>query len=138
MKVGKNYIIDHTEYMVLDGTSDRMPGQAGLELLADRRLGVGADYVMIFTGTEREPSFLLYDGHGGKVGAGREAYMILARYLRDAQLAPNASEMVRHLGEQALSAGSAQEISCFESRITESFWNEVMQMNGIRESKEIA
>ena len=138
MKVGKKYIVDSVEYLVLDGTSGRMPGQAGLELLADRGLGVGAEYVMVFTGTEQEPSFLLYRSDGQRTETGREAYGVLARYLRDNRLAPNVSEMVHYLGERALAAGTGQEISCVEVRMTEFFWGQVLRMDSVRAVRAIA
>ena len=137
MKVGKIYNVNHKEYMVLDGTSDMMPGQAGLELLANRSLGVGADCVMIFTGTEQEPSFRLYDADGMAVIASREAYVVLAKYLRDCQFTPNVSEMVRYLGEHALAAGMEAGISS-EVRITECFWQQALHLDRCRKEKEIA
>ena len=138
MKGGKIYSINHMEYMVLDGTSGIMPGQAGLELLANRLLGVGVDRVMIFVGTEQEPSFRLYSANGLSAKADKDAYVVLARYLHDCQFAPNASEMVRHLGEKALTAGMENGISCMDVRITESFWQQALKLDICRAEKEIA
>ncbi len=137
MKSGKIYSIDHTEYLVLDGTCDMMPGREGLKQLSDRRQGVGADYVMIFTGTEQEPSFLLYRSDGKRTALSRESYAVLAKYLRETHAVPNVPEMVRHLGEQALSAGS-EKVSTFEVRITNFFWKQVLQADCCGKSKDIA
>ncbi len=138
MKTGKLYSINHKEYLVLDGTSDLMPDHDGRQLLSNRSRGVGADYFMVFTGTDREPSFLLYGADGAAVQPGHEAYRVLARYLHDHQEVPNASEMVKHLGEQAFLAGSEREISCVEVRITEYFWQLVLSAGGREITREIA
>ena len=41
-----------------------LPGTAGVRLLADRRQGVGADRILVFTSTKAEPSLLVYTPEG--------------------------------------------------------------------------
>ena len=67
----KNYTTAEKEYMVLNGSAMRvMPGTAAIRLIADRHQGVGADRVLVFTGTHEEPSFLVYEeSYGVSVSA---------------------------------------------------------------------
>ena len=120
MMVARNYMLHGLEYMVWNGTRGYMPGRKAIRLLAHRRSGVGADRVMVFTGSGQEPSFRLYGTDGGSLAAGREEYLILARYLRDEGIAVNAAELVRHLGAEALRA-AGEKLPSFEVRLTESF-----------------
>ena len=120
MLVVKNYVVNHTEYMVIHGMRDYMPGKEAIRLLAHRRDGVGADFVMVFTGSGQEPSFRLYGADGRERAAGREEYLVLAHYLRDEGISANAAELVKHLGEETLSV-AGEKIPSIEIHVTESF-----------------
>jgi len=120
MMVVKNYVIHDVEYMVVNGIRDYMPGREGIRLLAHRRSGVGADRVILFTGSGQEPSFRLYGASGEMCVAGRDEYLILAHYLRSEGIAVNAAEFVRYLGDEVMSVTS-EKISTIEIRITDSF-----------------
>ena len=96
MLVVKNYVVNHTEYMVIHGMRDYMPGSG------------------------QEPSFRHYGADGRECAAGREEYLVLAHYLRDEGISANAAELVKHLGEETLSV-AGEKIPSFEIHVTESF-----------------
>ncbi len=122
--VVKNYVIHGVEYMVVNGIRDYMPGREAIRLLAHRRSGVGADRVIVFTGSDQEPSFRLYGANGEICAAGREEYFILAHYLRSEGIAVNAGEFVRYLGDEVLSV-MRERMYTIEIRITESFLDKI-------------
>ncbi len=137
MKTGRLYRINDREIMVLDGIANEMPGQKGLALLANRRAGVGADRVLVFTGTEEQPSMRVYDSKGNPAAADRLDYIALACYLREQQIAPNMAEMVKHLGATALQAGDFRGGKA-ELHITEYFWQQVLRMDAGRLCQKVA
>ena len=55
MWIVRNYILQGVEYMVCDGQSGYVPGMAGMELLADRCQGVGADRILLLDEPGAEP-----------------------------------------------------------------------------------
>ena len=120
MIITRSYIVNHTEYLVLDGSHGYMPGQEGIRLLAHRREGIGADRVIVFTGSEREPSFQLFDDAGMMMPAAKQDYIALVCYLREQNLAANAGEIGRHLGAQVWEV-SLVEVPHFEAHVTEHF-----------------
>ncbi len=120
MMVVRNYVIHGMEYMVVNGIRDYMPGREAIRLLAHRRSGVGADRVIVFTGSGQEPSFRLWGADGEICAAGKEEYLVLAHYLRSEGIAVNAAEFVRYLGDGILSV-TGEKLSTIEIRITESF-----------------
>lgn len=115
----KNYKVNGSEYMAIDGR-EFSPDGAEIAAIADRRSGVGADFVMVLTGVKTAP-FRLYDKDGFSVPAGRDAYRVLARCQADGKTAVDAAYMVRHLHGDALAAAGDAGISCFEIHITDSF-----------------
>ena len=64
MMIVRIYKVEKQEYMVMDGTTGFMPGAAAIRLLAHRRFGVGADRVLVFTGSEEIPSFKAFTADG--------------------------------------------------------------------------
>ena len=56
MMMVMSYTVDGKEYLVLNASAEGsfLPGMAGVRLLADRHQGVGADRVLVFTGTKAE------------------------------------------------------------------------------------
>lgn len=118
--VVRNYLVNNVEYMVVNGMRDYMPGREAIRLLAHRRKGIGADRVMVFTGSGQAPSFRLYGADGRSCTAGREEYLVLAHYLRKEGIAVNATELVKFLGDDALAAGW-KELQSFEIHLTDSF-----------------
>ncbi len=133
MKIARHYIIDGVEIMVLDGRDDFMLGSRGMALLAHRKLGVGADRILVFTGTEEQPSFIAYDTDGCFSEARRSDYVVLACYLRDCGISPNVAEMLRNLGMDVLAAARA-EIESLEIHITEYFWNKALEQDARMET----
>ena len=102
MMMIKNYTTAEKEYMVLNGSTMRvMPGAAAIRLLADRHQGVGADRVLVFTGTHEEPSFLVYEADGTQANAAPMDYKILVRYLAEEGIAANPAELAKVFGDQA-------------------------------------
>jgi len=78
MLVVRNYIVDDQEYMVLDGTAGFMPGSEAVRLLTNRRIGVGADRVLVFTGTDSVPSFVAYSPEGEQQELTAADYRVLS------------------------------------------------------------
>ncbi len=128
MKIARHYIIDGVEIMVLDGRNHAMPGSNGLSLLAHRKLGVGADRILVFTGTEEQPSFIAYDAEGSFSEAGRSDYVALTCYLRDCGISPNVAEMLRNLGTEMLAVARAG-VERLEIHITEYFWKKALEQD---------
>ncbi|MDY6267766.1 MAG: diaminopimelate epimerase [Selenomonadaceae bacterium] len=119
----KNYTTAEKEYMVLNGSTMRvMPGAAAIRLLADRRQGVGADRVLIFTGTHEQPSFLVYEADGTQAEAESMDYKILVRYLAEEGIAANPAELAKVFGDQAfVEAFSTPQVSKIEFHVTDAF-----------------
>ena len=123
MMVIKNYTTAEKEYMVLNGsTMQVMPGAAAIRLLANRRNGVGADRVLVFTGTHEEPSFLVYEADGTQVGAESMDYKIIVRYLAEEGIAANPAELAKVFGDQAfVEAFSTPDVTRLEFHVTDAF-----------------
>ena len=123
MMMIKNYTTAEKEYMVLNGSTMRdMPGAAAIRLLADRHQGVGADRVLVFTGTHEEPSFLVYAADGTQVAAEAMDYKILVRYLAGAGIAANPAELAKVFGDQAfVEAFSTPSVTRLEFHVTDAF-----------------
>lgn len=119
----KNYTTAEKEYMVLNGSTMRvMPGAAAIRLLADRRQGVGADRVLIFTGTHEQPSFLVYEADGTQAEAESMDYKILVRYLAEEGIAANPAELAKVFGDQAfVEAFSTPQVTKIEFHVTDAF-----------------
>ena len=119
----KNYTTAEKEYMVLNGSTMRvMPGTAAIRLLADRHQGVGADRVLVFTGTHEEPSFLVYEADGTQVDAEAMDYKILVRYLAEEGIAANPAELAKVFGDQAfVEAFSTPSVTRLEFHVTDAF-----------------
>ena len=75
--------VENQEYMVMDGTTGFMPGAAAIRLLAHRRFGVGADRVLIFTGSEEIPSFKAFTADGEEQEMQEADYAALAKVKED-------------------------------------------------------
>ncbi len=131
MKIGKIYNMENKEYLVLNGTDPRMPDRSGRKILMDRKYGVGADYILVFTGSDQEPSFLLYGINGESILPGREAYIIQARYLRDIQTDPKESLRLHDPVD-------GTEITSCEVRITDYFWGRILPLEDDIAEREIA
>ena len=123
MMMIKNYTTAEKEYMVLNGSTMRvMPGAAAIRLLADRHQGVGADCVLVFTGTHEEPSFLVYEQDGTQADATPMDYKILVRYLAEEGIAANPAELAKVFGDQAfVEAFSTPSITRLEFHVTDAF-----------------
>ena len=123
MMMIKNYTTAEKEYMVLNGsTMQNMPGAAAIRLLADRRNGVGADRVLVFTGTHEEPSFLVYEADGTQVDAESLDYKIIVRYLAEEGIAANPAELAKVFGDQAfVEAFSTPDVTRLEFHVTDAF-----------------
>ncbi|MDY4416025.1 diaminopimelate epimerase [Selenomonas sp.] len=123
MMMIKNYTTAEKEYMVLNGSTMRdMPGAAAIRLLADRHQGVGADRVLVFTGTHEEPSFLVYEADGTQANAAPMDYKILVRYLAEEGIAANPAELAKVFGDQAfVEAFSTPSVTRLEFHVTDAF-----------------
>ena len=129
MIVVRNYIANDVEYMVINGVRDYMPGSEAIRLLAHHRKGVGADRVMVFTGSDQVPSFRLYEANGRSCAAGRADYLVLAHYLRNEGIAANPTELVRYLGEDALRVGG-EDFPMFEIHVTDFYLDKLRERDG--------
>jgi len=77
MMLVRSYLVEDKEIMVLDGTAGYMPGEAAIRLLASRQ-GVGADRVLVFTGTQEVPSFTAFTREGMREELTAADYRILS------------------------------------------------------------
>lgn len=77
MLVVKSYIVEEKEYMVVDVTADFMPGPDAIRLLANYREGVGADRVIVRSGSV-EPGLRAYDADGVESALTAADYGVLA------------------------------------------------------------
>ncbi len=73
------YVVEDKEVMVLDGTQGFMPGTAAIRRLCSRWNGVGADRLILFTGTEQHPSFRAFEADGTECDLTAEDLKILSR-----------------------------------------------------------
>lgn len=78
MMVIQDFVVGDKEYMIVNGTEGFMPGAAAIRLLAHRRLGVGADRVLVFTGTEEVPTFVAFSADGETEKLTAEDYSVLS------------------------------------------------------------
>ena len=85
MMLVRSYLVEDKEVMVLDGTTGFMPGAAAIRLLAGRQ-GVGADRVLVFTGTQELPSFTAFSREGAVVELTADDYSILSRSRADYEI----------------------------------------------------
>lgn len=85
MMLIRSYLVEEKEVMVLDGTAGFMPGGAAIRLLTGRQ-GVGADRVLVFTGTEEIPSFQAYTKEGSREEVTAEDYRILSNSRPDFEI----------------------------------------------------
>lgn len=83
MMIVRIYRVENQEYMVMDGTTSFMPGAAAIRLLAHRRFGVGADRVLVFTGSEEIPSFKAFTADGEAQEMQEADYAALAKVKED-------------------------------------------------------
>ena len=86
MMLVRVYLVEDKEVMVLDGTAGFMPGSSAVRLLADRHQGVGADRIIVFTGTQEIPSFRVYTAKGEQQEMSAADYRVLARSKEDYEL----------------------------------------------------
>jgi len=77
MMLVRSYLVEDKEIMVLDGTAGYMPGEAAIRLLTSRQ-GVGADRVLVFTGTQEVPSFTAFTREGVREELTAADYRILS------------------------------------------------------------
>ena len=129
MMIVKNFVVNDVEYMICDSTKGYVPMASGIELLANRRLGVGADRVIVFTGTQQEPSFRLYGADGEEQEPQHEDYLVFACYLREEGIAANAAEMAKALGEQAFIAAAELHPVSFEAHVTGAFCERIRALD---------
>lgn len=85
MMVLHSYRIAGREILVFDGTKGYMPGAAAIRLLAGRK-GVGADRIIVYTGTKEIPSFRVFAADGGEQTMTAEDYRVLSRSWADFEL----------------------------------------------------
>lgn len=85
MMLIRSYLVEDKEVMILDGTAGFLPGREAIRLLAGRQ-GVGADRVLVFTGTEEVPSFQAYTKEGIIDEVTAEDYRILANSKPDFEI----------------------------------------------------
>ena len=123
MMMVMSYTVDGKEYLVLNASAEGsfLPGMAGV-LLADRHQGVGADRVLVFTGTKAEPSLLVYTPEGEAAEAEPVDYKVLVRYLAEKHLAASPAEIAHAFGDRAfVEAFEGGEVARVEFRVTASF-----------------
>lgn len=124
MMMVMSYTVDGKEYLVLNASAEGsyLPGTAGVRLLADRRQGVGADRILVFTGTKAEPSLLVYTPEGEAAKAEPADYKVLVRYLAEEHLAASPAEIAHAFGDRAfVEAFEDGEVARVEFRVTASF-----------------
>ena len=124
MMMVMSYTVDGKEYLVLNASAEGsfLPGMAGVRLLADRHQGVGADRVLVFTGTKAEPSLLVYTPEGEAAEAEPVDYKVLVRYLAEKHLAASPAEIAHAFGDRAfVEAFEGGEVARVEFRVTASF-----------------
>ena len=83
MMIVRIYKAESKEYMVMDGTTGFMPGAGAIRLLTHRRYGVGADRVLVFTGSEEIPSFKAFTPEGEEEEMQAADYAVLAKVKED-------------------------------------------------------
>ena len=85
MMLVRSYLMEDKEVMMLDGTTGFMPGAAAIRLLASRQ-GVGADRVIVFTGTQEIPSFKAFTSEGVQEELTAADYLVLSRSQADYEI----------------------------------------------------
>ncbi len=107
MWVVRNFTFKNVEYMVCNIQTGYMPGMAGLELLADRHLGVGADRILLL-GPEQQLHVFSAQGCEQKPEAADRLIMAYARQTESRRLDARFQVLQR-------------EISFFEAHVTQAF-----------------
>lgn len=85
MMLVRSYLMEDKEVMMLDGTTGFMPGAAAIRLLASRQ-GVGADRILVFTGTQEIPSFKVFTKDGVQEELTAADYRVLSRSQADYEI----------------------------------------------------
>lgn len=120
MMTAKGFIAADNEYIVCDAAEGYVPGAAGIELLAHRRHGVGADRVLVVR-QGRHPAFRLYAADGTELEPEKIDYMVFACYLKQKGMVLTAVELVHILGDRALVATQDLQLASFDIHVTENF-----------------
>lgn len=77
------YLDDGRQILRMDGTQGFLPDAMTARMLCDKKGGVGADRLLVFTGTEAVPSFTAYLADGTQEDLTAEDYALLARAEED-------------------------------------------------------
>ena len=122
MMVVKNYTFQGVEYMVCSRQAVYVPGPAAMELLADRRHGVGADRILLVD-VEEPQSMQVFTANGSACAATAEDWRVFACFLRQAGMTATAAVFARALGDRALVdlPVMMKEMSYFEAHVTTAF-----------------
>jgi hypothetical protein len=122
MLIVRNFTFQDVEYMVCDTKAGYVPGMAGIELLANRRLGVGADRVLIMD-TEGKPSLRAFTMHGQETAVTVEDILIAAYAVHTDGRAACAKAILKARGSQAYSRLQelAGKVDSFEAHVTDAF-----------------
>ena len=116
MQIVTNFLFEGVEYMIYEAVG-YIPGAAGIELLCSRKYGIGADRMLLFTGSQSEPSFRVFASSGEEVTAAERDVLVFAHYLRQRNISGSAAEFARALGDQALVKVGEMEKNIFSSEI---------------------
>lgn len=77
------YLADGRQILMMDGTQGFMPDAMSARMLCDKVDGIGADRLIVFTGTEEVPSFTAYRADGTQENLTAEDYAVLSRVEAD-------------------------------------------------------
>lgn len=80
------YRVEDKEVMVMDGTQGYMPEAKAIRLLASRKLGVGADRVIVYMGKQTKQGFRAFDAAGHEDELTAEDCLLLARQQADIEV----------------------------------------------------
>jgi diaminopimelate epimerase len=121
----KIYDLMGIEYMVYDVQKNKMEFDAEqIELLCNRRNGVGADrFVMIMGNMQQRISFCVWDEAGRSVEISDKDKIFFACYLKDHSYTKDQTEIVGTLGDKAIldSQMPAEKALVTEVRLTDAF-----------------
>lgn len=128
MQIVMNFLFNGVEYMIYK-VSGYMPGPAGIELLCNRKYGIGADRMLVYTDAQNQPSFRVFSSAGEETAADEQDFLIFMHYLREQNIPGNMAEFAKALGDQALvKAGHVGENAALtEVHVTDAFCDRIRE-----------
>ena len=113
-----NFLLQGVEYMIWDAAAGKVPGAAGIALLLDRRLGVGADQLLVM---DAHRVLRAFAADGSAIPVSPAACFAAAVWCGRQGRAAEAAALLHQLTVHERQALVAAEITVIELHLTDFF-----------------